>query len=191
MKTIEIGIAVGIALFGWAANGTAAPEWNGPGLGFAPADSLEIPGVLAVFEPGVLVRTRFAECGDELRPVKEITGRFVAFEHDAFQVEVGEGIHTQLHQVAIDDVLRLELGVERPRTTRGAVIGGLTGVLLGAVVIAADGADGGAFDSGGAEYAVGTAMFGLIGAGVGALIGGNTESVEWRPIPLYGQAYAQ
>jgi hypothetical protein len=191
MKSIKIGVALGIALFGWTANGAAAPECTWPGLSFVRADSIEIPGVLAVFEPGVLVRTKFAECGDELRPVKEITGTFVEFEHDAFQVEVKEGIHTQLHQVAIDDVLRLELGIERQRTTRGAVIGGLTGALLGAAVVAIGGADGGAFDSGGAEYAVGTAIFGLIGAGVGALIGSNTETVEWRQIPLYGKAYAQ
>lgn len=191
MKSLRMTIALGIALLGWATNGTAMSVCGGPELGFARPDSLEIPGVLAVFEPGVLVRTKFAECGDELRPVKEIAGRFVEFEHDAFQIQVKDGIHTQLHQIAIDDVLRLELGIERRLTTRGAVIGGLTGMLLGAAVIAADGADGGAFDSGGAEYAVGTAIFGLIGTGVGALIGNNAETVEWREVPLYGQAYAQ
>lgn len=180
MKSITMTIAMGIGLLGWASDGAAVP-----------ADSLEIPGVLAVFEPGVLVRTTFAECGDEWRPIKELTGKFVEFEEDAFQVEVKEGIHTQLHQVAFDDVLRLELGIERRLTTRGAVIGGLTGLLLGAGVIAADGADGGAFDSDGPEYAVGAAMFGLIGAGMGALIGSHQETVEWRPVPLYGEAYCQ
>jgi hypothetical protein len=182
MKSITMTIAMGIALFGWTPNGAAA---------FAPADSLEIPGVLAVFEPGVLVRTRFAECGDEWRPIKELTGRFVEFEEEAFQVEVRDGIHTQLHQVAFDDVLGLDLGIERRLTTRGTVIGGLTGLVLGAAVMAADGADGGAFDSDGPEYAVGAAMFGLIGAGVGALIGSHQETVEWRPIPLHGAAYCQ
>ena len=190
MKSIKVGIALGIALFGWAANGAAAPDWNWPGLRFARADSLEIPDVLAVFEPGVLVRTSFAEYGDELRPVKEVTGTFVEFEEDALQIEVNDGIYTQLHQVAIDDVLRLELGLERRLTTRGAVIGGLGGLLLGAAVMAGDGA-GGSFDSGAPEYAAGTAIFGLIGAGVGALIGSNTETVEWRQIPLSGQVYAQ
>ena len=100
MKSMTMTIAMGIGLLGWAPEGAAVP-----------ADSLEIPGVLAVFEPGVLVRTTFAECGDEWRPIKEITGRFVGFEQDAFQVEVKEGIHTQLHQVAFDDVLSLELGI--------------------------------------------------------------------------------
>lgn len=181
----------GVAVLGLAAKGAAAPDWSWPGLTVGSADSLEIPGVLAVFEPGVLVRVRFAECGDELRPVKEISGTFVEFERDAFQVEVRTGIHRQLHQVAIDDVLRLELGIERRLTTRGAVIGGLGGVLLGAAAVAAGGADGGAFDAGGGEYVAGTAIFGLIGAGVGALIGRNTETVEWRPVPLHGQAYVQ
>src|SRR5687768_14316298 len=191
MKSITMTIAMGVGLLGQAPEGAAAPEWNREGWAVAPADSLEIPGVLAVFEPGGLVRTTFAECGDEWRPIKEITGRFVEFEEDALQVEVKDGIHTQLHQVAFDDVLRLELGIERRLTTRGTVIGGLTGLLLGAAVIAADGADGGAFDSGGPEYAVGAAMFGLIGAGMGALIGSHQETVEWRPVPLYGEAYCQ
>ena len=98
MKSITMTIAMGIALLGWAPNGAAAPEWNGSGVAFARADSLEIPGVLAVFEPGVLVRTKFAECGDEWPPIKEITGRFVEFEQDAFQIQVRDGIHTQLHR---------------------------------------------------------------------------------------------
>jgi hypothetical protein len=190
MKWIKLGM-VGAAFFGFVTNGAAAEGWNSPGPGFSRPDSLEIPGVLAVFEPGVLVRTRYAENGSELRPVKEVTGAFVQFSEDAFQVEVQKGSHRELHQVAIDDVLRLELGIERRLTIRGAVLGGLTGALLGVVAIAAGGDDGGAFDSGGAEYAAGTAIFGLIGAGVGALIGRNTETVEWRPVPLYGRAYVE
>ena len=188
MKTITSGIALGVALLGLVASDAAA-QWNGPAWSFVEADSLLIPGVLAVFEPGVFVRARFAECGDERRPVTEVTGRFVEFEPEAFQLRVETGQHPQFHQVAFDDILRLELGIERRLTTRGAVIGGLSGVLLGAAMIAAGGADNG--DSGGAEYAAGTAIFGLIGAGVGALIGHNTETVEWRQVPLHGQAYSQ
>ena len=190
MKSIRLGI-VGVALFGFVTNGAAAEEWNSPGRGFSPPDSLEVPGVLEVFEPGVLVRTRYAQNGSELRPVKEVTGVFVQFSEDAFQMEVRTAGHRELHQVAIDDILRLELGIERRMTNRGAVLGGLAGALLGVAVIAAGGDDGGAFDQSGAEYATGAAISGLIGAGVGALIGRNTENVEWRPVPLYGRAYVE
>ena len=190
MKSMAMGFAVGVALLGFATSDGAAQSRDGPSLSPVVADTVTVPGVLAVFQPGGLVRTRFAECGDERRPVTELTGTFVEFQPDAFEMEVLTGDQRQLHQVQIDDILRLELGIERSLTKRGALIGALSGAALGIATVAAGGS-GDWFDSGGAEYAAGTGIFGLVGAGVGALIGSRSTTVEWRKIPLFGAAYCQ
>src|SRR5688500_20353168 len=104
MKSITMTIAMGIGLLGQAPEGAAAPEWNREGFAVARSDSLEVPGVLAAIEPGVLVRTTFAECGAERPPIKDITERFVEFEEYPVQVEVKEATHTHLHQEALDDI---------------------------------------------------------------------------------------
>ncbi|HEY7471887.1 MAG TPA: hypothetical protein VIE68_06020 [Gemmatimonadota bacterium] len=189
MRSILWGFALAAALAGFAASPLAAQWRADPNLNLVAADSIVVPGVLMVFEPGVPVRARFAECGDELRPVVEVRGTFMEFQDEAFTIEVRDGIHRQIRQVAIDDLLRLEIGIERSLTKRGAVIGGLGGVALG--ILAAGLADAtGDNEIGGTAYA-GASLLGLAGAGVGALIGGRSSTIEWRQVPLYGQAYCQ
>ncbi|HET6617436.1 MAG TPA: hypothetical protein VFH69_06470 [Gemmatimonadota bacterium] len=189
MKSIMWGFALGVALLGLTSDPSAAQWQAAPNLSLVSADSIVVPEVLKVFEPGVPVRARFAECGDERRPVVERTGTFMKFQPDAFTMETRSGAHTQIHQVAIDDLLRLDVGIERSLTKRGAWIGGLAGTALGLLAVGlADAA--GDNEIGGGEYA-GASLFGLAGAGVGALIGNRNTTTEWRTVPLYGDAYCQ
>jgi hypothetical protein len=189
MRPIPWGFALGAALFGFAASPMAAQWQPAPNLSLVAADSIVVPGVLRVFEPGVPVRARYAEFGDEGCPVVEVRGTFMEFQEEAFTLEMRDGIHRHIRQVPFDEILRLEIGIERSLTKRGAVIGGLGGVALG--ILAAGLADASGDDGVGAAGYAGATLLGVAGAGVGALIGGRTSTIEWRPVPLYGQAYCQ
>lgn len=187
MKSITIGMGFCVALLGIVASVEASQSWDVSNVGLAAADTtVPTPAGLELLQPGVPVRATYALCGDPLRPVTVLTGTFVELEpRDAFEMEVIAGDRKQLHQVAIDDLLSIEVGTERSLTTRGTVIGAVSGALLG-VAGAAIGASG---SSGDAEYASGAAIVGLVGAGVGALIGSRNTTIEWQELPLYGAAY--
>jgi hypothetical protein len=186
MKWIAIGMGLCVALLVVVTNVEALQYQDVSVVGFAPADTVPMPRGLELLQPGVPVRASFALCGDTRRPVTELTGTFVELEpNEAFEMEVIAGDRKQLHQVAIDDLLSIEVGTERSLTTRGAVIGALSGAVLG-VAGAAIGASG---SPGDAEYASGAAIAGLVGAGVGALIGNRSTTIEWQELPLYGPAY--
>ena len=195
MKTILLGV-LGLALsLGPLASGTSTAQSDLPGavaLSYLAADTTlpavfpaAIPKPLMVLQPGVPVRAMHALCGDTRIPPTIVTGKFVQLETEAFEVEVTDGDRRQLHQVAIDDLLRLEVGTERPLTTRGTMIGTLTGVALGVVGAAIGGSNGDA------EYGSGAAIGGLVGAGVGALIGSRSTATDWEELPLYGDAYCE
>ena len=110
----------------------------------------------------------------------------LAFEvGEAFQMEVPTATGTRLHQVAIEDLITIEVGTIRRATTRGGMLGLLSGIALGVAgsAIAAN------ETSGDADYWNGAAIGGFVGAGVGALLGYHTTEVEWERLPLYGPAY--
>ncbi len=189
MQSIAKGLVLGVALLGLAARPATAQWDDGLAIRLVAADSITVPGVLMVFEHGVPVRATFAEYGDDRRPVTELTGTFMEFQPDAFTMEVRTGDAMQIRQVAIDDLLRLEIGIERSLTKRATLVGTLGGVALG--LLAAGLGDAGGADVGDAGYAGGAALFGLAGAGVGALIGSRQTTMEWRKVPIYGEAYCQ
>ena len=193
MKSI---LVLGLALsLGPLASGTSTAQSDLPGAGpfsYLAADTTlpavfpaAIPKPLMVLQPGVPVRATHALCGNTRIPPTVTTGKFVALEPEAFEVEVTAGDRRQLHQVAIDDLLRLEVGTERPLTTRGTMIGTLTGVALGVVGAAIGGSNEDA------EYGSGAAIGGLVGAGFGALIGSRSTATDWEELPLYGDAYCE
>jgi hypothetical protein len=194
MKSILVFLGLALSL-GPLANvaGARQSEPEGAGaLGYLAADTTlpavfpaAIPEPLKVLQPGVLVRATHALCGDTRIPPTVTMGKFVELEREAFEVEVTEGDRRQLHQVAIDDLIRLEVGTERPLTTRGTVIGTVTGVALGVVGAAIGGSNGDA------EYGSGAAIGGLVGAGFGALFGSRNTATDWEELPLYGQAYCE
>lgn len=192
MKSILVVLGLTLSLANVAGAQQSAPQGE-VALGYLAADTTlpadvfpaPIPKPLMVLQPGVPVRATHALCGDTRIPPTVTMGKFVELEQYAFQVEVGAGDRRQLHQVAIDDLLRLEVGTERPLTTRGTMIGTLTGVALGVVGAAIGGSNGDA------EYGSGAAIGGLVGAGVGALIGSRSTATDWEDLPLYGDAYCE
>jgi hypothetical protein len=194
MKSILVFLGLALSL-GPLATGTSTAQSDLPGAGvlsYLAADTTlpavfpaAIPKPLLVLQPGVPVRATYALCGDTRIPPTIVTGKFVELEREAFEVEVTDGDRRQLHQVAIDDLLRLEVGTERPLTTRGTMIGTLTGVALGVVGASIGGSNGDA------EYGSGAALGGLVGAGVGALIGSRSTATDWKELPLYGEAYCE
>lgn len=186
MKSLASGIGVVVALLG-AVTVTQAQSWPVSNAALVAADTVPRPPGLEFLQPGVPVRASFALCGSDRVPATELTGTFVDLElGEAFQMEVVTDGRTQLHQVAIDDLLRIEVGTVRTATTRGTLYGALGGVALG-VVGAAIGASGTSAD---AEYGSGAAIGGLLGAGLGGWLGSRSQTIEWRELPLYGPVYA-
>ena len=183
MKSIVWGVGLGVALLCAATSMAAAQAVDVSNVASAAADTtVAAPHGLELLQPGVPVRATYALCGDILRPITELTGTFVELEEEAFEMEVMTGDRKLLHQVSFTDLLSIEVGTERSLTTRGTLIGALGGAALGAAG-AAIGADGDA------EYAAGAAIVGLVGAGVGALLGSRSTTIEWQELPMYGEAY--
>lgn len=183
MKSIVWSVGIGVALLG-AATGIAAAQTDVSNVALAAADTtVAAPHGLELLQPGVPVRAKYALCGDISRPVTEITGTFVELEEEAFEMEVTTGDRKLLHQVSLTDLLSLEVGTERSLTKRGTLIGALGGAALGVAGAAISESDGDA------EYAAGAAIVGLVGAGVGALLGSRSTTIEWQELPLYGEAY--
>lgn len=184
MKPITLGFALWVALL-LVPGPTAAVSWDLPALGAVPADT--IPGLPSAIYLGVPVRVTFADCGNPRLPRNLMTGTLLKMEQEALQLQVRVGDEEQLQQVSFNDLLRLEVGRERTLRQRGGLIGAVSGAALG-LVGSAIGASG---TSGDAEYGTSALFGGLIGAGVGALIGERSRTIEWREVPLYGDAYCR
>lgn len=184
MKSIVWGVGLGVALLGAVTSMAAAQGVDVSNVALAAADTT-VATPLELLQPGVPVRAKYALCGDTRRPITELTGTFVELQEEGFEMEVTTGDRKLLHQVSLTDLLSLEVGTERSLTKRGTLIGALGGAALGAAgaAIGASGTDGDA------EYAAGAAIVGLVGAGVGALLGSRSTTIEWQEIPLYGEAY--
>jgi hypothetical protein len=196
MKSILLGL-IGLALaLGPLASVTSAEQSDVRGavaLSYLAADTtlpaavpaMKVSKPLMVLQPGVPLRATSALCGNTRIPPTIVTGKFVELGPEAFEVEVTDGDRRQLHQVAIDDLLRLEVGTERSLTTSGTVIGTVAGAALGVLGAAIGGSNGDA------EYGSGAAIGGLVGAGMGALIGSRSTTTVWEDLPLYGEAYGE
>lgn len=179
MRSIIVGLGLGVTLLA-VATGLEASQT------MAVADTIPTPWGLERLQPGVPIRAAYAPYGDSLRPVTELTGTFVELEvGEAFEMNVVEGDRVLLRQVAIEELISIEVGSVRRATTRGGIMGGVGGALLG-IAGAAIGASG---TSGDAEYAAGAAIGGALGAGVGALLGYRSTEIEWQRLPMYGPVY--
>ena len=104
---------------------------------------------------------------------------------EAFEIEMQTGTGTHLHQIAIEDLITVEVGTVKRATTRGSMYGLLGGIALGVVGSAIASNE----TSGDADYWNGATIGGFVGAGIGALLGHQTKEVEWERLPLYGPAY--
>lgn len=185
MKAIAIGTTLLLILAG-AARAAAGQTASHGTARVTPADTVRSYHGLELLEPGTPVRARYADYGDSLRPVTELTGSFLEFEvGEAFQMEVTSPTGNRIHQIAIEDLITIEAGTIRRATTRGSLYGLLSGIALG-VAGAAIGANESAGD---ADYWSGAAIGGFAGAGIGALLGYNSTEVEWERLPLYGPTY--
>lgn len=184
MKPITLGFALWVALL-LVPGPPAAESRDLAALGAVPADT--IPGVPAAIYLGVPVRVTFSDCGNPRLPRNHMTGTLLEIEQEALQLRVLAGDQEQLQQVSFNDLLRLEVGTRRTLKKQGGLIGALSGAALGLAggAIAASGT------SGDAEYAQAALFGGLLGAGVGALIGERSQTMEWREVPLYGDAYCR
>jgi hypothetical protein len=186
MKSIAWGVGLSVALLG-AATGIEGAQAidDGAAILTAADTTAATPRPLDLLQPGVPVRASFALCGDTRRPVTELTGTFVALMEEGFEMKVATGDRELLHQVALTDLLSIQVGTERNLTKKGTMIGAVSGVALG-VASAMIGASG---TSGDPEYATGAVIGGLFGAGVGRLLGSRSTTMEWQELPLYGPAY--
>ena len=186
MRSIIVGLCLGVTLLGVVAGLDASQTVAVADTRIARADTIPKPWGLERLQPGVPIRAAYAPYGDSLRPVTELTGTFVELEvGEAFEMHVVDGDRVLLRQVAIEDLISIEVGSVRRATTRGGIMGGLGGALLG-IAGAAIGASGTSDD---AEYAAGAAIGGLLGAGVGSLLGYRSTEIVWRRLPMYGPVY--
>jgi len=183
MRSIIVGLGLGVTLLGVVTGLEASQTVAVADTRIARADTIPTPWGLERLQPGVPIRAAYAPYGDSLRPVTELTGTFVELEvGEAFEMHVVEGDRVLLRQVAIEDLISIEVGSVRRATTRGGIMGGVGGALLG-IAGAAIGA------TGDAEYAAGAAIGGLLGAGVGSLLGYRSTEIVWQRLPLYGPVY--
>ena len=186
MRSIILVLGVGLSLNGVVTRAETSQDLALAVSRIATADTVQTWEGLERLQPGVPMRARYAPYGDSLRPVTELTGTFKELEvGEAFEMDVVHGDRVLLHQVAIEDLLSVEVGTLQRATTRGGIMGGVAGALLG-VAGAAIGASGTSDD---AEYAAGAAIGGVLGAGVGALLGYRSTEIVWQRLPLYGPVY--
>jgi len=113
---------------------------------------------------------------------KKLVGSFVAMDSASLAMVTNAGVTVRVPR---GDVAGLDLS---QGTKSNAGKGALTGLLIGAaggalIGVASSSADDGDFiDLSAGEYAVGIgAVFGVLGAGVGALIGSGSRSDKWAP----------
>jgi hypothetical protein len=141
---------------------------------------------------GARVRISASELGEGV-----FVGEVVARSSDTLSVNYWEPIFRtwEAKELPISSINSLEVNRgSRSNAGKGAVLGGLIGGGFGlAAGIAAASYDctadswywNGCWYWGGAEVIpLSTATFGLLGAGVGALIGALTRTDQWEPIPL-------
>ena len=104
---------------------------------------------------------------------------------DADSVRLTSSSDGKVVAVANASIVRLEKSRGRHSNPGGgALIGGLIGGGLGlALGVIASTDDSGWYQVGGAEIAAGTAVLGLAGAGLGALVGAASHKEKWEPLP--------
>lgn len=124
-------------------------------------------------EPGMVVRFQKPEGGT--------TEAFWVRSDSAYAWIVRRGMAVpDTTSVPLADLGRLEgVVATRSRVKRGAIAGGVLGLVLGGVVVLAGDNDG---YFGGAELVMGPLVTGALGAGLGALIGLATPTRVWAPL---------
>ena len=183
MRAIAWGTSLGLALLiSISATSLEGSEvWQSD-----TADTVVAAHGLERLQAGVPVRASYALYGDSLRPVTVVTGKFFAFQTgEAFEMEVPSEEGTRIQQVAIEDLLSIEVGKVRRATTSGTLIGFVSGALLGIASAAIAASE----TPGDADYGTGVAIGGILGAGVGAVLGYHNTEIEWQKLPLYGAPY--
>jgi hypothetical protein len=131
-------------------------------------------------EPGARVRITV-----RLPKHERWTGSFVSLANDTVTIRDSDSTGV-LVTVAAPQITRFEVSRgNRGSGMRGAGFGLLVGVAVGAVVgYAGYSGDDYLVSSAGESAGAGAALFGFIGAGVGAVVGALTPSEHWRDLPL-------
>jgi len=125
-------------------------------------------------KPGARVRVTAPNAG-----IKGYIGTLLALPTDTLVVDS--------LRLAVAGITRLDFSRgSRSKAGRGALIGGGVGIVTGAIAGFLSrglcyGAQGGCPA---ATTAVGAGSLGLVGAGIGTLIGGSSESERWEEVPL-------
>lgn len=181
MRAIAWGMSLGLVLLVSAARLEGSEVWRSD-----TADTVLAAHGLERLQPGVPVRASYALYGDSLRPATVLTGTLFAFQTgEAFEMEVPSEEGTRIHQVAIEDLISVEVGKVRRATTSGTLIGLVSGALIGMASSAVAASE----TPGDADYGAAAAIGGLLGGGVGAVWGYRNTEIEWQKLPLYGPTY--
>jgi len=118
-----------------------------------------------------------------------VVGTLISADPDSLQLTTAK--ETRAMVVRTSSLVRFERSRGlKPATGHGAVIGGLVGVLTGlalGVAASAEEDNGCCYEVGGAEIAGASAVLGLFGAGIGALIGSASHREKWEPVPIPGR----
>jgi hypothetical protein len=146
-----------------------------------------LPILVTLFCSSLYAQTPALEPGTPLRVSARglvLTGELVRWDADSLVVRPH-------HAVALSEVLQVERKVPRSRSggaARGALWGAGVGAVVGTLVLLVDeGCGGGSgcwIRSKEGEVLMGAALFGGLGAGVGALTGAAVPGKRWEPVQL-------
>lgn len=117
-----------------------------------------------------------------------MTGRFLGLAGNSLLLLSAGELHPRFFPLS--RVRRVEVSNGRTSAAmKGMVIGGLSGVALGALVVAAHSGGAGDFTAG-QGFLLAAGWFGLIGMGSGVVVGAFFTIEDWRRMPLTLQQQA-
>lgn len=145
------------------------------------------PGPRPAFTVGQRLRITMRSAGNDpaSRRVR-VEGRFEERTDDGLRLTIEPGLHQR--EMEVPDARILGIEVARPGTRadgarRGALLGAVIGAGFGAIgmgMMASE--DPAFFDVGSGDVVAAAALFGAVGAGVGALIGSTHQGTQWVPV---------
>ena len=114
-------------------------------------------------------------------------GEFVTISGDTLVIEMS----SREISIPFKQIEKLEIGMYENNTSKGAIIGGLIGVITMTLAIAVTPEKKDDFNviSKGKLMAVLSPISGLVGAGIGAIIGSGIRSKSWTEVPISSYSF--